>query len=85
MAQPMFAFSKTIPVKTSTGCTEVLISKQRDDQGDDFVQIIAWHQNADGDFLSQEESVIIDEFMIPCFIMDFSEASAQRFVQEFQF
>jgi hypothetical protein len=85
MAHQVFVFSKTIPVKTTTGCIEVLLSKQRDDEGDDYVQIIAWHKNAEGEFFSQEESVIIDEFMIPCFIMDFSEASAQRFVQEFQF
>jgi len=80
-----FPQTKILPVQTETGCNEVLVSRQRDDAGDDFVQVLAFHFDVDGNGYAQEACVTMPYILIgPC-IRDFSSVSAQDYVDKFEF
>lgn len=73
-------------VKTKdASAPEVLVQKCRNDEGEDYVQISAWHTTEDGE-LFQSTSIDFENsnsVLITRFIADFSEESANDFVSDF--
>jgi len=76
-------------IKGCKTCDEVLVFIQRKKDDDDFVQIIAWHNNGDTDIIQISE-IRFHEFedqslAMEKFIIDFSESSANEFANSMLF
>jgi hypothetical protein len=82
----MFKIIETHACKT---CDELLILMDRNSNGEDFVRLVAWHQTEDGFFIQEAEVDVCnsnDDFtMMRRYILDFSEASANEFVNSIVF
>jgi hypothetical protein len=79
---------RIIPISGCDTCKEVLLFIERNDNGEDYLKIIAWHTFEDGD-----EYIQVDEFdsasdtndqIIHAMLSDFSEKSALGFSLEFK-
>lgn len=76
---------KIVKIKGCKTCSEVLIVLFRNDDGDDNVEIIAWHDK-DNLILYQREEVEFESVSTAKrFIADFSELSANEFANSFDF
>lgn len=69
---------KIFEIKGCNTCDKVLIFKDRNDEGEDFARIVAWHDDQ-----IQTEIFKGSEVMIERFIADFTEASANAFACDF--
>lgn len=77
---------KIINIKGCKTCKQLLIAICRDDEGNDFVELAAWHEDKDGVLYYQIENVTFDnEIMARRYIADFQEISANEFVNSFNF
>lgn len=72
---------KIVKIRETNYCESVLLAKDRNDDGEDMVRIVAWHFDDDGDSYLQEEHVKMPEYLIESFIQDFSVRSAENFVE----
>lgn len=81
------SFATTIAVtRKDTKCDTVSAIVSRDDEGNTIVILTAWHFNDEGDEYIQEEIIAMPSFKFACgFVNDFSAASAQAFVESFNF
>ncbi len=76
---------KIIRVKREdTECDSLTILKYRNEEGTDGILFVAWHYREDRAIM-QEYFLQIDESMIVSFINDYTQDSAQRFVDNFSF
>lgn len=70
-------------------CKEVLLFLERNENGEEFVRIIAWHTTKYGDFIQSAEVDYsksgIDTLMNKRIIADFSEDSANEFANAMKF
>lgn len=79
-------FSINIVSRKDTKCDKVSAIVSRNDEGDNIVLLTAWHFNDEGDEYIQEATIVMPSFELACgFVDDFSEASAQAFVDSFNF
>jgi uncharacterized protein YrzB (UPF0473 family) len=72
----------------SVVCEEVSLNIMRDEEeGTDYVEITAWHYNADEDLHHfQIECINLPSFdMCAQFIEDFTEKAAVTFIKQFHF
>ncbi len=69
--------------KNDTKCNQVLIYKDRLESGETGISIQAWHC-VDGFDLIQRQFTEMRDTLIGCFIQDFSEQSAQNFIESFE-
>lgn len=81
---------KIIEIKGCKHCKQVLLFIDRNSNGEDFVKIVAWHQDKDGADLIQTAEVDYNEtedvmLMHQRFIADFSEVTANEFANSFSF
>ena len=79
---------KTIKIKGCKTCSEVHVFLDKDDNGDCFVRLLAWHYTKDGLFIQEGEMDICksdnDLLMMQRYIADFSELSANEFANSFK-
>lgn len=69
---------KIFNIENCNTCDKVLIFKDRNDEGEDFARVLAWHDDQ-----IQTEEFKGSEVMIERFIADFSEVSANEFANSF--
>jgi hypothetical protein len=79
---------RIIPIKGCKTCKSVLIFLDRNESGEEFVRLIAWHNTKDGDMIQCAEMDFCksgaDSLMNKRIIADFSEFSANEFANSFQ-
>lgn len=77
---------RKIEIKGCETSKEVLLFIERDDDGEDFVKLVAWHTDKDGEELIQlhELKDFPNMLMMERFIADFSECSANEYANSFQ-
>lgn len=73
---------KVIGCKT---CKEVLVSVSRKEDGDDYVELQAWHKNTEGDWYQFQEIDFPTLELASAYVKDFSSSSASEFAKEFNF
>jgi hypothetical protein len=80
---------KTINIKGCKTCNEVHIFLDRNNNGEDFVRLLAWHNIKDGLIIQSGEVDVCksdkDNLMMRRYIADFSEISANEFANNFSF
>lgn len=82
--------TRIIKIKGCKTCKELLIFKDRDHNGEEFVQLVAWHKFEGGDFIQKaqvdySQGGIADSVMNERIINDFTEESALAFVNTMSF
>ena len=80
---------KTIKIQGCKTCKEVHIFLDRNDNGEDFVRLLAWHETKDGLFIQFAEADVCksdnNSLMMRRYIADFSEMSANEFAGSMSF
>lgn len=80
---------KIIKIKGCKTCNEVLLFLDRNEQGDEFVKLVAWHKTKDGELIQTAEVDYSkgenDTEMNKRIIDDFSEFSANVFANGMKF
>jgi hypothetical protein len=76
--------TKTLEVnREGTNCTRLTLNAWRDNEGNDGVLFIAWHEG-EQDYIIQTDFVVMDFLHISSFIRDYSSTSAQDYVDSFE-
>lgn len=74
---------RIIKIKGCKTCNEVLAYLDRNDQGEDFVKLVAWHKTKNGDFIQTAEIDCCksdnDRLMMKNYISDISDFTANAF------
>lgn len=77
---------KTILIKGCPTCKAVHVFLDRNDGGEDFVRLLAWHETENGLFIQTMEADVFSKnkgdnslTMMQRYIADFSEMSANEF------
>jgi len=77
---------RIIDIKGCKTCNKVLIFKERNDNGEDYAKIVAWHKTENGE-MYQEDTFdgggAHNDVLIKAFIDNFSEFSANEFANDF--
>lgn len=80
---------KTIKIQGCKTCKEVHIFLDRNENGEDFVRILAWHNTKDGLTIQSAEADVFgltnNILMMQRYIADFSEMSANEFALSMSF
>jgi hypothetical protein len=72
--------------RADTKCSHVSAITSRNENADIVVILTAWHFDEDDEAYLQSEQIIMPNFNLArCFVDDFSEASAQAFIEGFNF
>lgn len=69
--------------RDDTKCEHLVLTKYRDDDGNDGVLFVSWHQNEEM-WLIQTDFFKMHESYINSFLRDYSTVSAQDYVDRFE-